>query len=135
MTIVQWLLLPAFIHVGWVMLLLVRMGRVRMAAVRKGAHVVEYAVLAVLARRAWALTDAVRGWGLTAARLAWLALGLAVACAALDEYRQSFTRSRQGSVWDVLLDAAGAALGLLCWKLFLLWRERRRQRLPVARDE
>jgi len=41
MTIVQWLLLPAFIHVGWVMLLLVRMGRVRMAAVRKGAVTIE----------------------------------------------------------------------------------------------
>ena len=41
MTIVQWLLLPAFIHVGWVLVLLVRMGRVRMAAVRKGAVTIE----------------------------------------------------------------------------------------------
>jgi len=41
MTIVQWLLLPAFIHVGWVLLLLVRMGRVRMKAVRQGAVTIE----------------------------------------------------------------------------------------------
>ena len=41
MTIVQWLLLPAFIHVGWVLLLLIRMGRVRMAAVRQGAMTIK----------------------------------------------------------------------------------------------
>lgn len=36
MTIVQWLLLPAFVHVAWVLVLLLRMGAVRMAAVRAG---------------------------------------------------------------------------------------------------
>jgi hypothetical protein len=36
MTIVQWLLLPAFIHVGWVYLIAVRMGAAKRRAVREG---------------------------------------------------------------------------------------------------
>lgn len=36
MTIVQWLLLPAFIHVAWVAVLGLRMGRVRTGALRAG---------------------------------------------------------------------------------------------------
>lgn len=36
MTIVQWLLLPAFIHVAWVMALGFRMGRARTGAIRAG---------------------------------------------------------------------------------------------------
>jgi hypothetical protein len=36
MTIVQWLLLPAFVHVGWVYLIAVRMGAAKQRAVREG---------------------------------------------------------------------------------------------------
>lgn len=36
MTIVQWLLLPAFLHFAWVMALGFRMGRARTAAIRDG---------------------------------------------------------------------------------------------------
>ena len=66
--------------------------------VRKAAHVVEYAVLAVLWRRS------VGG--------AWGPLGLAVLTASLDELRQSFTPGRGGSMADVLLDGAAAAMAL-----------------------
>ena len=41
MTIVQWLLLPAFLHVAWVYALLMRMGRARVAAVRSGKVTLE----------------------------------------------------------------------------------------------
>jgi VanZ family protein len=95
------------------------------AGTRKLAHVSEYFLLVLLAHRAWRLTALARGWELNSARLAGLAFAFAVTAASLDEFRQSFTRSRQGSVWDVLIDASGAALGLLCLWCFLNWRERR----------
>ena len=41
MTLVQWLLLPAFLHVAWVYALLMRMGRARVAAVRSGKVTLE----------------------------------------------------------------------------------------------
>jgi agmatine deiminase len=45
MTIVQWLLLPAFLHVAWVMLLGFRMGRARTGAIRAGrARIAEIAL-------------------------------------------------------------------------------------------
>lgn len=64
---------------------------------RKAGHVVEYAVLALLWRRA--LGPA--GW--------YAPLALAVLTAALDEAHQATTLTRGGSVADVLLDAAAAA--------------------------
>ena len=67
--------------------------------IRKTAHVFEYAVLAILWRRA------LGG--------AWIPLGFAVLTASLDEFRQSFTLGRVGSVQDVLLDGMGAAAALL----------------------
>lgn len=98
------------------------------AGARKLAHVSEYFLLALLARRAWRLTWLARGLPLEGPRLAALAFSFAVAAASLDEFRQSLTRTRQGSVWDVLIDAGGAALGLLCVRLFLHWQTRRRAR-------
>ena len=67
--------------------------------IRKAAHVFEYAVLALLWRRA------VGG--------AWIPLGLAVLTASFDEFHQSFTPGRVGSIYDVLLDGTGAAGALL----------------------
>jgi VanZ family protein len=66
--------------------------------IRKAGHVIEYAVLAGLWRR-----------GLGGA---WAPLGLAVLTACLDELRQSFTPGRGGSMVDVLLDGAAAAMAL-----------------------
>ena len=66
--------------------------------IRKAAHVIEYAVLAVLWRRS------VGG--------AWGPLGLAVLTGSLDELRQSFTPGRGGSMADVLLDGATATMAL-----------------------
>lgn len=74
--------------------------------VRKGAHVTEYAVLAVLARRAFRRSVS---WpaGLTPAAV----LGLALLVAGLDEWHQSFLASRTGTARDVLFDFAGAVVG------------------------
>jgi hypothetical protein len=67
-------------------------------AVRKLAHVVEYAILAALAWRA--------------ARRATVAIAVAAIVAIADETLQSFSMSRSGSPWDVLLDLTGAVLAL-----------------------
>jgi VanZ family protein len=81
-------------------------------SVRKGAHLTEYAVLTLLLWRA--LRKPRRGdarpWQWSQAGLA---LGLTALYAASDELHQLFVPSRQGSIWDVLLDTAGGALALV----------------------
>lgn len=92
------------------------LGRV-VLGVRKGAHVTEYAVLALLCWRArrQPIRGPIRPWRWADAAFA---LALTVAFAASDEWHQSFVPSRHGSRWDVLLDSAGAVLGLLgLWRL------------------
>lgn len=75
---------------------------------RKGAHVVTYAILALLARVAFTAT-----WpplkAVPAARWAWL---LAVAYAVSDEWHQTLVPGRDGRWFDVLIDSAGAGLAL-----------------------
>jgi VanZ family protein len=65
---------------------------------RKGAHMTEYAILAVLFVRA---TGSFR----------W-AFALTVLYAASDEVHQLFVRGRHGSPVYVAIDAAGALIGL-----------------------
>ena len=89
--------------------------------VRKAAHFSEYAVLALLAARAFRTSHREKlkqRW--------WLAAFALVACVALaDEYRQSFLPSRTGTIYDSLLDMAGGAAALSC---AALWHARRRGR-------
>jgi VanZ family protein len=42
-----------------------------------------------------------------------------------DEWHQSFVPTRVGTPWDVLIDAAGAALGLSLAGLWWRWRRSR----------
>jgi hypothetical protein len=72
---------------------------------RKTGHVVEYAVLALLWRRALAAPDAPAPWR-------W-PFALAMLTAGLDEARQALTPTREGHVLDVLLDGSAAAGVLL----------------------
>ena len=65
---------------------------------RKGAHMTEYAILALLLVRA-------------TGSYAW-AFAVAVAYAGSDEFHQTFVRGRHGSPVDVGIDAAGALIGL-----------------------
>jgi VanZ family protein len=90
--------------------------------VRKGSHVAEYAVLALLfwrARRQPIKNDP-RPWSWPEAAFAVCAAGV---YAATDEFHQMFVASRGASVWDIGLDTLGAAGGVLviwCWRR---WRE------------
>jgi VanZ family protein len=76
--------------------------------VRKGAHVVEYGVLGLLAFRA------ARRSG-PPLRAAGLAAAIALAVAGTDEFHQSFEPSRTGRARDVVLDLGGASLGIVLW--------------------
>src|SRR5262249_45265932 len=85
--------------------------------VRKAGHLTEYAVLALLLFRAFrsgAQARWRRWWALSSLLVAFL-------YALLDEYHQTFTRHRTGSVYDSLIDTSGAATALV-----LLWILRRR---------
>jgi VanZ family protein len=73
------------------------------ALVRKVAHVAEYAVLATL----WFRTFT-RGLAWSARGAGWIALGIALGWALLDEAFQSMRPSRTGSRVDVAIDMAGA---------------------------
>lgn len=94
--------------------------------IRKTGHVTEYAVLAVLLRRA--LRASVEASGRQKRRFAgpgMLAFLMATLYAVTDEIHQAFVASRSGSAWDVLLDALGAAAGLgAVW----LWERARRHK-------
>jgi VanZ family protein len=99
--------------------------------VRKAGHVIQYAILVILLRRALHLASG----RLTAAwdgKRAFLAFILATLYAVTDELHQSLVSTRYGSVYDVLIDSAGAALGLgLVW-LWLRLQQHLCNRLPAA---
>lgn len=80
--------------------------------IRKSAHVIEYAILALLALQAVLLSlRSVIG------RRVAVAFFLVLLVALFDESRQAFSDHRTGSFGDVLLDLGGAALalGLALW--------------------
>jgi len=93
------------------------------AVARKGAHVTEYGVLALLIWRARRrlVQSAARPW---AWRDAGFAFALAVAYATTDEFHQTLIPARQGSGWDVLLDSCGAAGALLLLWAIGRWRKK-----------
>ncbi len=78
-------------------------------AIRKFAHLVEYAILALLALRAALM--AARHTRLFAA--GWVALFIVTSLAAADEARQAFSPVRTGSPYDILIDVSGGLLALL----------------------
>ncbi|NDA67680.1 MAG: hypothetical protein EBY09_13735, partial [Verrucomicrobia bacterium] len=79
--------------------------------VRKSGHALGYAVLAGLIWRACRAGQNRRA-GDWSWRHASMAFTLAACYAATDEWHQTFTATRDGSLADVVLDAAGAAMGL-----------------------
>jgi VanZ family protein len=90
--------------------------------VRKGAHMAEYAVLALLLWRAIdkPARDRVAIWN---GRHAAAAFAIATIYAATDEFHQMFVPSRGAQFGDVLLDSAGAALGLIALWLAGRWKK------------
>jgi VanZ family protein len=91
--------------------------------IRKGAHVTEYAVLAWLWWRALRGGRAAQPWSW---RTAGLALLFSAFYAATDEFHQLFVSGRSGTVWDVLIDTAGAALGLAAVRAITRWHHARK---------
>ena len=90
-------------------------------AVRKLAHFSEYAVLALLAARAFlsSTKDLLhRRWLISA-------LVLVAVYALLDEYHQSFVPTRTPSIYDSMIDTAGGATALVA---LALWRRRKRMK-------
>ncbi len=88
--------------------------------IRKAGHFTEYAVLALLLFRAFRSGAGAR-W-----RWKWALSSLLVAFlyASLDEYHQTFTRHRAGSIYDSLIDTSGAVTALI-----LLWLFRRKSEM------
>jgi VanZ family protein len=78
--------------------------------IRKCGHVSEYAILAVLLWRALGTANPNSpGWNW---RRAGAALAIAILYAVTDELHQARVPTRLGSSLDVMIDTAGAALGL-----------------------
>jgi VanZ family protein len=89
--------------------------------IRKAAHLSEYAVLAlVLLRAVIYMTNLRRAMSILCVSV-WVAC---VSVAAVDEFHQAFVRSRGASVRDIMIDSAGAILGLLVGAIFGLGRAR-----------
>jgi len=86
---------------------------------RKLAHFAEYALLALLAARAFTTSS------YATLRRVWFAasLLLAIAYSLFDEYHQSLVPSRTGTIWDSLIDSAGGLTALL---ILAQWRTRSR---------
>jgi hypothetical protein len=107
-------------HAIWIILI----------GVRKCAHVAEYAVLGLLLWRALRNVTVLRSRAL-------LVFGaVLVSCAlfaATDEFHQTFVKSRTPSVRDVLLDFAGAFLGVLVGASFA--RRHPQKRRATAHNE
>ncbi len=87
--------------------------------IRKASHFTEYAILALALFRAFRAGSSVRwNW-----RWAVYALVIIAGYALLDEFHQTLTLTRGGSIYDSLLDISGGATALL-----LLWGIRRNRR-------
>ena len=97
--------------------------------VRKGAHFSEYAILGLLAARAFSTSNH------SFLRLRWFVASLVLVSiyALSDEYHQSFVPSRTASVYDSMIDIAG---GLTVLVLLTVGRKRgdRKQNRPAASD-
>jgi VanZ family protein len=91
-------------------------------AVRKFAHFFEYAILAALLFRAF------KAESRTAWRFSWVSYSFAIVViwSLLDEFHQTFTTLRGGSIFDSMIDSGGGLFALLVITLFLKLRERKR---------
>jgi VanZ family protein len=78
---------------------------------RKLAHVIEYAVLAVLWWRAIAGL-----WGPRRALVAAVTISIAYACT--DEMHQTFVEGRRGTPVDVLIDAVGVTIACVAVRAY-----------------
>ena len=74
--------------------------------VRKAAHISAYFVLGIL------LFNLLNEYGLVVKKVIFISIAIAMLYACTDELHQMFIPGRSGEVRDVLIDAAGAAIGV-----------------------
>jgi VanZ family protein len=86
--------------------------------IRKAGHLTEYAILALLLRRALRATLHPGSSGL---KVSALALLIAAAYASTDEFHQTFVPGRTPSPHDVLIDTTGAFVALA---VAAVWQKR-----------
>ena len=81
---------------------------------RKAGHFTEYAILALLAARAFRTSSR----ELLRSRWFWASLVLVIVYSLTDEFHQSFVPSRTASIYDSLIDTLGGlvALAVLRWR-------------------
>ena len=77
--------------------------------VRKVGHLTEYAVLALLAARAFQTSSR----ELLRNRWFWVSLLFVVAYSLSDEFHQSFVPSRTASIYDCMIDSVGGLVALV----------------------
>ncbi len=94
---------------------------------RKLSHLVEYAILAFLARRAFV------GSSQAFIRRRWFELGLTLVVVGsfLDEFRQSFEASRSASILDCVIDIIGGFVVLFLFRKYDR-RTSSKQQLPAV---
>jgi VanZ family protein len=90
---------------------------------RKGGHVVGYAILSILLFRAWRATLPAMSAVKWTPRWATIALVGTALVASLDEWHQSFIPSRSGRWQDVVLDTSAALAAQTL--IFAWWKSRK----------
>ena len=92
--------------------------------IRKAGHLTEYAILALLAARAFRTSSR----ELLRTRWFWVSLLFVVGYSLSDEFHQSFVPSRTASIYDSMIDSVGGLTALVLLAI------RRRVRTPTRRD-
>lgn len=91
--------------------------------IRKGAHMTEYAIFALL------LYHALCAFGIKGKKRYPIVLALILLYAATDELHQLYVSGRSAQVTDVLIDALGGAIMLFFIWVIRLWSRRKHKRL------
>jgi VanZ family protein len=100
--------------------------------IRKGGHVLGYAIWSMLLFRAWRATLPAMSSTKWTPRWAIIALLGTAFVASLDEWHQSFIPSRTGRWEDVVLDTSAAFAAQIL--IFLWWKSRRGKASAVLHD-
>ena len=87
--------------------------------IRKAAHFFAYALLGLLAANALRFPGRSRRWP-------WFAFAIVLVVATADELNQSFSATRSGSPYDVLIDCLGGTSAVA-----LVWLYIRKRASPV----
>jgi VanZ family protein len=77
--------------------------------VRKAAHISAYFILGIL------LFNLLKEYGLGVKKMIFASIAIAMLYACTDEVHQVFVPGRSGEVRDVLIDTAGAAVGVVMY--------------------